>query len=412
MADFRVFSNASAQIAGKLITVATSILLLKILTNYLTIEEYGLYGKVYNYLSIFAVIADTGLYTMAIREISACRDDPEKAEKIFGNIFAIRAIFGIVAVFLALGIAAFLPGYDSTLALAAVAFAGVFTFFGIINSSLLSLLQAYQRSEFSLVSTSIGKIANLLSILLIVFVLVPAATLDAHPEWRLWVFLAIMGAGLLGNVIMTTLTALYTLPRYRIRIGLDSRYIVDLLRRAAPYGLALFLGVVYFKVDIIMLSILEPRAIADVSVALYSVPMKIVEVGMMVSTLFLNSLLPVLTRHVEGDDAPGFARTFRRASLVLVFGALFLSACVFAFGREILIVLSNTAYIDDTLYTFTSLDAFHIAGGVFIVAFLGQLATFGLVAHGVQSRLLALNFLLALVNIVGNFFLIPVFSFL
>jgi len=52
-------------------------------------------------------------------------------------------------------------------------------------------------------------------------------------------------------------------------------------------------------VDVILLSLLEESTIADTSIALYALPMKIVEVGMMYGTIFLNSLLPVLTTAIE-----------------------------------------------------------------------------------------------------------------
>jgi O-antigen/teichoic acid export membrane protein len=42
--------------------------------------------------------------------------------------------------------------------------------------------------------------------------------------------------------------------------------------------------------------------VADKAIALYSLPMKIVEVGMMYGTVFLNSLLPVLTHAIEKQD--------------------------------------------------------------------------------------------------------------
>jgi O-antigen/teichoic acid export membrane protein len=57
--------------------------------------------------------------------------------------------------------------------------------------------------------------------------------------------------------------------------------------------------VIFFKVDTILLSIMESRDIADTAVALYALPMKLVEVGMMYGTIFLNSLLPVLTSAYE-----------------------------------------------------------------------------------------------------------------
>jgi len=60
-----------------------------------------------------------------------------------------------------------------------------------------------------------------------------------------------------------------------------------------------FLWAISFKVDIILLSLMEERHIADTAIALYSLPMKIVEVGMMYGTIFLNSLLPVLTESIK-----------------------------------------------------------------------------------------------------------------
>ena len=62
------------------------------------------------------------------------------------------------------------------------------------------------------------------------------------------------------------------------------------------------MGVIFFKVDIILLSLLEDSDITDTSIALYALPMKIVEVGMMYGTIFLNSLLPVLTTAIEKND--------------------------------------------------------------------------------------------------------------
>ena len=58
MSTKKVYTNTIAQIGGKVITAIISIGLIKILTNYLDISGYGLYSKIYNYLSIFAVIAD------------------------------------------------------------------------------------------------------------------------------------------------------------------------------------------------------------------------------------------------------------------------------------------------------------------------------------------------------------------
>ena len=62
----------------------------------------------------------------------------------------------------------------------------------------------------------------------------------------------------------------------------DREYIKHIIKISLPYGIALFLSVVYFKIDIILLSILEPTEKADISIALYSLPMKVVEVLMVI----------------------------------------------------------------------------------------------------------------------------------
>lgn len=93
MATKKVYSNTLAQIAGKVATALISIFLIKILTNYLDVAGYGLYSKIYNYLSIFSVIADLGLYTITVREISAHKNDHLKVQNIVGNILTLRTFF-------------------------------------------------------------------------------------------------------------------------------------------------------------------------------------------------------------------------------------------------------------------------------------------------------------------------------
>ncbi len=48
-----------------------------------------------------------------------------------------------------------------------------------------------------------------------------------------------------------------------------------------------------------LLSVMEAPDVADIAIALYALPMKIIEVGMMYGIVFLNSVLPVLTSSIE-----------------------------------------------------------------------------------------------------------------
>lgn len=205
-------------------------------------------------------------------------------------------------IFLSLAIGFWLPGYNSPIAMAGILITGVFTLFGLMNSSVMSLLQAHLRTEFSFISTTTGKVINFLAVLLIVFVLLPKGLMSDNPTLQFWGFVSILLAGLLGNIVMTGLLYFYARRIEPIRFRFDPAYMKHILWISLPYGVALFLNVIYFKVDIVLLSVLEPQAIADTSIALYSVPMKIVEVGMMFGTLFLNSMLPLFTEAIQKID--------------------------------------------------------------------------------------------------------------
>ena len=66
----KIASNTLAQVFSKVITAIITIFLLWLITNYLSIELFGTYNKIFNYIFIFAFLVDLGLYAMTIKEIS------------------------------------------------------------------------------------------------------------------------------------------------------------------------------------------------------------------------------------------------------------------------------------------------------------------------------------------------------
>ncbi len=169
----KIYTNTLAQIGAKILTALISIYLIKILTGYLDIAGYGLYSKIYNYLSIFAVIADLGLYTITVRELTKHQDNREMVARISGNVLSLRALSGVLIIGLSLSIAPFLTGYDSPTALIGIGIVSLFTLAGLINSSLMSYLQATLHTEFSLVANTAGKLLTLGMILFLSYIPVP-----------------------------------------------------------------------------------------------------------------------------------------------------------------------------------------------------------------------------------------------
>ena len=399
----KIASNTLSQIFSKVGTAIISIFLIGMLTKYLPIETYGLYSKIYNYLWIFAFLADLWLYTIAIREIT---DNKKDAGKIVGNIMTLRFILWVTILFLALGIAFMLPGYNSVLALSGIFIVSVFTIVSLLNSSFLALMQSYMKIEFSLVSSIVWKLLNISVIAAIIFFFFPKSWLQTFDTS----FLYILFAWFLGISLTTGMNFFYAKKIAPISFEFDLDYIKHIIKISLPYGLALFLSVVYFKIDIILLSILEPQDKADISIALYSLPMKVVEVLMVIWWFYLNSLLPSLTnlfkewehRKLTEILDISFKFLFSFAMIIFVIGSLF--------RKYTVEIIANDSYLNPE-HLFSSADVFPVVLWVLIFYFISLIFTYTLIASHNQSRLLKINLIVAVFNIIWNIIMIPKFSF-
>ncbi len=400
----KIYTNTIAQIVSKVLTALISIVMIKILTNYLDVAWYGLYSKIYNYLSIFAVMADLGLYTITVRELSAHEWDKKMQEKIAANVLSLRTFSGLLIIGLALSVGYFLDGYNSREALIGVFIVWVFTLLWLINSSLMSYLQAILKTEFSIIANTTGKIVTL--------AIISYAWWTTYGESHIDRFILVMVAGLIGNLIMTLLTWWYASRWQRVRFEWDTTYIQHILKISIPYGVALFLGVIFFKVDVILLSILEPHDIADTAIALYSLPMKIIEVGMMYGTVFLNSLLPVLTIAYERQDTARVKKLIKHAFILLFGGWIIASLVLFFWAEDILMLISSREFIETTAYGYGSIDAMRVVAWVFFVYTVSALFTYILIAQNKQRKMLTINAVVAVFNIIGNIIIIPYYSFI
>lgn len=399
----KIASNTLAQILSKIITAVISIFLLSLLTNYFSQEVFWLYSKLYNYLWIFAFLADLWLYTIAIREITR---DEKNAHKVVGNILTLRVLLWLITLVLAFAIAFFLPGYHSELALIGIWIVWIFTLISLINSSILALMQATMKIEFNLISTVLGKLFNLFIIFIIVSYLFPKwgdANLDTS-------FIFVLLSWVIWIAINTYLNYRYAKKIYPIQFLFDWVYIKHIIFISLPYALALFLSVVYFKIDVILISLLEPESMRDISVALYSLPMKIVEVLMVLSTFYLNSILPSLSKGFEEKDQKKTANILNFSfHFLLALGMIILVLWVLLRDTIILLIANDTYIFPNHIYN--SSDAFVVVLVVIVFYFLWAVFNYALIASHNQSKLLQINIVITLINIAWNLIFIPKYSF-
>jgi len=402
----KIASNTISQILSKAGTAVIAVFLISLLTNYLTVELYWLYSKIYNYIWIFVFLADLGLYAITIREITNNKKD---SSKIVWNVMTLRLIMWIIILFLATGIAYFLPGYNSSLALTSIVIASVFTIFQLLNSSILALMQANMKIEFSAVSLIFAKLVNLWLVAITFYVLYPKELIENSDYFT--PFLYIMWAGVISVIFNTILNYWYARKIVTFWFRFDWKYIKHLFKISLPYGIALFLSVVYFKVDIIILSLMEWSKLWDLSIALYSLPMKIVEVLMVIWWFYMTSLLPSLTKWFKENDRKQIDK-FTWISFKLLFSSAIMIFSLWVLFREYLIkIIANIDYINTT-HIFNSSDAFLVVFAVIVFNYLSLVFIYTLVASENQSKLLKINIIVTIFNIIWNIILIPKYSFI
>jgi len=400
----KIARNTFSQILSKIFTAIIAIFLLSVLTKYLPTDVFWEYNKIYNYLAIFTFLADLGLYTISIREISK---DNSKASFIIWNVMTLRLFLSFFIILSSIFIALFLPWYNSFSSLIWIFVVAIFSMISLMNSSVLSMMQAFMKIEFSLFSVVLWKIVNFVLILWIIYYLFPKEINLYYSISLIYIFIA----WLLWLVINFLLNFYYANKIAKIRFLFDFNYIKYIFITSLPYWVALFLSVVYFKVDILILSIMESPLQANISIALYSLPMKIVEVLMVLWVFFLNSILPLLSWYFEQNKKDKINELIKNSFRFLFWFGMFIVVLWSIFAKDILLLIWKSEYIDNKIYTYTSYDIFVIVLFILMFYFISMLFTYLFIVDKKEKTILKINIFITIFNIIWNIIIIPFYSF-
>ena len=117
------------------------------------------------------------------------------------------------------------------------------------------------------------------------------------------------------------------------------------------------------------------KSVSEIVVALYALPMKIVEVGMMYGTIFLNTLLPVLTKSITEKNTTETHRLTIHSFRLLFFFGTGITIFLFLCSPDIIRLISNSEYVHTNVYGYFSSDALQIVSCIFFFYFLSTKMT-------------------------------------
>ncbi|MGI8632696.1 MAG: oligosaccharide flippase family protein [Solirubrobacterales bacterium] len=171
-----------------------------------------------------------------------------------------------------------------------------------------------------------------------------------------------------------------------------------LLRDSVPYAVATALGILYFKVEILLMSLLSNES----ETGFFSVSFRIVEILTGVPWLVAGTAFPILAR-AAGNNPERFRSAVQRMVEVSVAIGLGIAVTLVAFADIAVFVIAGDGFS-------VSVNALRILGGALVGTFLFATLTFAMLALREHRTILLANLTALVIALVLSFALIPPFG--
>jgi O-antigen/teichoic acid export membrane protein len=354
-----------------------SVVSVPFMIRHLGVVDYGRFITVSAIIFIIGSVTEAGLTNLGVREYSVL--EREARAGMMGNLAGLRLALTAAGLVVALAVTA-ATGADSSV-VEGILLMGI----GLL---ILLMQQTYTiplQSELHFGWISVIEVLKQLVMTVAILALVVA------------------GAGLLPFFAVTILSGLAgliaTLVLLRRHASLlpagDLGAWWRLLRETLPYAVAVAVGIIYFRLAVVLMSYIA----SDEETGYYSAAFRIVEVAAVLPWILVSSGFPILARAAR-DDADRFSyalqRLFQVCSIIGVGIALGLGV-----GAQFAIDVVAGPGFDP------SVPVLQILSLALVTSFLVATWSFALLSLRMYRALLASNAIAAAVAVVGTLVLVP-----
>jgi O-antigen/teichoic acid export membrane protein len=297
--------RAVGYVVGVLLSVGSAALLFR----HLGVADSGRYVTVLSLVTIAGGLSDLGLTAIAIREL-AVREVATR-QRFVRNLLGLRTALTLVGV---AGMVAFTvaAGYSSAM-IVGTALGGV----GLVLLNLQGTLAAGLTVQLRLGWVTVAELVRQVVTVLGIAVLVVAGA-------SLLPFLAIPIPAALAALLLTVALVRREMP---LRPAFEWAEWRGLIREVLPFAAATMLGILYFRVAIVLLSLISTAE----ETGYFSASFRMIEVLVAIPQILVSGAFPIFARAARDDHARlayGVQRTFEASlaigvlvGLLLVLGA-------------------------------------------------------------------------------------------
>ena len=386
MSKGSLINRARQNIFYKILSESTRILLALLfiyIARKLGDEDFGKLSFAYSFAGICFIATDFGLSTILIRNVSRQK---ELTREYVSNILVLKVVLSFICVSV-IGIFILFTDYPADVITLLVIFGGVMFFKALIDF-FCAVLNAHERMDIE----ALLKGTNHILLFLIGIVVIT------------------MGFGLfrLANVYLvvysiSSIIGFYIVYVYieKIRPSFNLRFWKYILRESFPLALTVIFTVIYFKIDVVMLSLIRGD---NSEIGLYSAAMRLIELVGVLPALIVSALFPIISSLYKVSIA-SLANVFKTSFRYLFVIALPIAVGTFLLSDRLIYIIYGKDY-------FKTVPALKILSLALIFIFVNYILMNILVSVDRQMTNSIMAGTCVLVNIALNMCLIPHYGYL
>lgn len=378
----RVAKNTLSLASAEVITKLLAFVMILFIARHLQDVGFGKYSFALAFASFFAIVSDLGLSTLTIREVAR---DKSLAGKYLGNILLVKFVLSFVS-FLLVVIAINLMHYppDTTLA---VYIAGASVVVTSFNQFFRSIFRAFEKMEYEALVRVVEKV--------VVFLLVMCLIYFGYG------LIEILFAFLISSVLSFLFSGLIVFKKFaKPKFEVDFSFLKNAIKEALPFGLTAIFVVIYFRIDTVMLSVME----GDAVVGWYNAAYNIIDgLSALIAGSLSFALFPLMSRYAK-SSRDTLKKEYIKAFQLLFAAGLTISILVTIFADKIIMLFYGPGYLN-------SIIALRILIWAFFLICISLISSTLLNSINKQNIVAGGAGLGALVNVVLNLILIQYYSF-
>ena len=378
----RIFKNMSWLLVSQIIASICGFVWTILIARYLGVANYGVLGFAISFTGFFKILADFGLSTHIIRNIST---DNSSAPKYLGNAIPLKCILGIITFIAALFVLILLKTNELTITITLLFILELIM--GTLIGLFVGSFQAVEEGKYPAISTI------LLNVILLIFILI-----SIFVDWGLF---GVTLSYILANFI-TLIFLYYVLNKHLVKpkFEFDKPFCKKILRLSLPFAIGSILYTIYYSIDVIMLT----ELVGDYATGIYNATYKLISVLTFFYSVYTAVFFPVMSKFFKNDKkllTISFDKSVKYLMLIMI--PLALSTMIYS--ADIIQLIYGNEYSQ-------SAAALNILIWTVCLLFVNGACNTFLNASHHEITVTKIYAIAALFNVVLNFIMIPYFSYI